>query len=112
MALDKRLKKIWPLSGCQKPDTREPDKRAAAGKWRYGELRCCILTTSIKVLCQHRWIVSHDTVKHLIERTLDEFSLVNGFRLLSRYTLSDGTVIYIITEADRSATTILLPSEY
>jgi hypothetical protein len=42
----------------------------------------------------------------------NELSLINGFRLLSRYTLKDGTVIWIITEADRSATTILLPSEY
>jgi hypothetical protein len=42
----------------------------------------------------------------------NELSLKQGFRLLSRYTLADGTVIYIITEADRSATTILLPEEY
>ena len=42
----------------------------------------------------------------------NELSLANGFRLLSRYTLKDGTAIYIITEANRSATTILLPSEY
>ncbi len=42
----------------------------------------------------------------------NEFSLAKGFRLLSRYALKDGTAIYIITEADRSATTILLPSEY
>jgi hypothetical protein len=42
----------------------------------------------------------------------NERSLANGFRLLSRYTLTDGTVIWIITEADRSVTTILLPSEY
>jgi hypothetical protein len=42
----------------------------------------------------------------------NEFSLVNGFRLLSAYTLSDGTRIWIITEADRSVTTILLPAEY
>jgi hypothetical protein len=42
----------------------------------------------------------------------NEFSLVNGFRLLSRYRLTDGTVIWIITEADRSVTTILLPAEY
>jgi hypothetical protein len=42
----------------------------------------------------------------------NEFSLQHGLRLLSRYTLSDGTVIWIITEADRSATTILLPEEY
>jgi DUF2958 family protein len=40
------------------------------------------------------------------------FSLANGFRLLSRYLLKDGTVIWIITEADRSASTILLPEEY
>ena len=42
----------------------------------------------------------------------NEFSLVHGFRLLSAYKLSDGTKIWIITEADRSATTFLLPDEY
>ena len=42
----------------------------------------------------------------------NEFSLVNGLRLLSAYSLKDGTRIWIITEADRAATTILLPSEY
>jgi hypothetical protein len=42
----------------------------------------------------------------------NELSLVNGLRLLSAYTLKDGTRIWIITEADRSVTTILLPSEY
>jgi hypothetical protein len=42
----------------------------------------------------------------------NEFSLVRGYRLLSRYTLNDGTVIWVITEADRSATTLLLPAEY
>jgi hypothetical protein len=42
----------------------------------------------------------------------NEFSLVNGFRLLSAYRLSNGTKIWIITEADRSSTCVLLPSEY
>lgn len=42
----------------------------------------------------------------------NEFSVISGFRLLSAYTLSTGTRIWIITEADRSVTTILLPSEY
>ncbi len=42
----------------------------------------------------------------------NDFSLTHGYRLLSAYTLTDGTRIWIITEADRSATTILLPSEY
>lgn len=35
----------------------------------------------------------------------------NGDRLLSRY-LVFGEAVWIITEADRSVTTILLPSEY
>jgi hypothetical protein len=33
-------------------------------------------------------------------------------RILSKYRLTDGTHIYIITEWDRSVTTILLPEEY
>ena len=35
-----------------------------------------------------------------------------GFRLLSVYEDSEGTRFWVITEADRSSTTILLPSEY
>ena len=42
----------------------------------------------------------------------NEFSLSRGFRLLSSYPLPDGQKVWIITEADRSATTLLLPSEY
>lgn len=42
----------------------------------------------------------------------NEFSLANDLRLLSAYTLTSGERIWIITEADRSSTTILLPSEY
>ena len=42
----------------------------------------------------------------------NEFSLRNGFRIFSAYTTSGGDKIWIITEADRSATTLLLPEEY
>lgn len=42
----------------------------------------------------------------------NELSLKKGFRLLSTYRLTTGTKIWVITEADRSATTILLPDEY
>lgn len=35
-----------------------------------------------------------------------------GERVLSAYTLGDGTVVWIITEADRSSTCILTPDEY
>ena len=46
------------------------------------------------------------------DRRENELSLTHGFRLLSAYTLNSGTKIWIITEADRSATTVLLPEEY
>ncbi|TEU16369.1 MAG: hypothetical protein E3J21_10820 [Anaerolineales bacterium] len=42
----------------------------------------------------------------------NEFSLGRGLRLWSAYILSTGVKVWVITEADRSATTVLLPSEY
>ena len=42
----------------------------------------------------------------------NEFSILNDLRILSAYTLTTGVRIWIITEADRSVTTILLPEEY
>jgi len=42
----------------------------------------------------------------------NELSLKEGFRLLSSYLSDGGTKFWIITEADRSSTTILLPDEY
>ena len=46
------------------------------------------------------------------DRRENELSLEQGFRLLSAYKTTKGERLWIITEADRSATTILLPSEY
>jgi len=42
----------------------------------------------------------------------NDFSLKKGFRLLSAYERNDLPKIWIITEADRSATTVLFPDEY
>jgi hypothetical protein len=42
----------------------------------------------------------------------NELSVAQGFRILSAYTTSAGDKIWILTEADRSATTLLLPEEY
>jgi hypothetical protein len=42
----------------------------------------------------------------------NEHALKNGGRLFSSYKGQDGTKFWIITEADRSVTTILLPSDY
>ena len=48
------------------------------------------------------------------DRKENQLSLARGFRLLSSYRTNagDGTTLWVITEADRSATTILLPEEY
>ncbi len=50
-------------------------------------------------LCQEDW-------------RANETALEQGCRLLSAYTTTNGEKLWLITEWDRSATTLLLPSEY
>jgi hypothetical protein len=45
------------------------------------------------------------------DRKENERSLKHGWRILSSYPVG-GKIIWVITEADRSVTTILLPEEY
>ena len=42
----------------------------------------------------------------------NEDALARGGRLFSRYTTSQQVVVWVITEWDRSVTTLLLPQEY
>lgn len=42
----------------------------------------------------------------------NEQAIRDGSRIFSAYSLRTGVVLWVITEADRSATTILLPEEY
>ena len=46
------------------------------------------------------------------DRQENEMSLQQGFRLLSAYRTANGVKFWIITEADRSVTTVLLPEDY
>lgn len=46
------------------------------------------------------------------DQQTNEEAVTNGERILSSYLLKDGTKIWIITEADRSVSTLLLPNEY
>ena len=46
------------------------------------------------------------------DKVLNDQALVDDTRILSAYILSTGYKVWIISEADRSATTILLPHEY
>lgn len=46
------------------------------------------------------------------DRQENESALKNGFRLLSVYRFAAGVKFWLITEADRSATTVLMPEDY
>jgi len=46
------------------------------------------------------------------DKKANDQALQNGERLLSAYQSATGTKFWIITEADRSVTTVLLPEDY
>ena len=46
------------------------------------------------------------------DKAENELALKENFRLFSSYQLSEKIKVWVITEADRSATTLLLPEEY
>jgi hypothetical protein len=46
------------------------------------------------------------------DKLANDSALHMGTRILSAYHIDDGTKFWVITEADRTHTTILLPSEY
>lgn len=46
------------------------------------------------------------------DKKANDEALAHGGRLLSSYQARNGTRFWIITEADRSVTTILLPEDY
>ena len=48
---------------------------------------------------------AHDVAENL-------YGLKHGFRVLSSYRTNAGDTLWLITEADRTSTTILLPQEY
>lgn len=46
------------------------------------------------------------------DKQTNDDALIHGGRIFSAYILPNGTKIWIITEADYSVTTFLLPEEY
>lgn len=46
------------------------------------------------------------------DRAANDDALRAGERLLSVYRVANGTTFWVITEADRSVTTVLLPDDY
>ena len=89
------MEALFPLGQCvitaNAKDTLQPEDvklsldRHLRGDW--GEL------------CQHDW-------------KENEIGLAQGLRLFSRYKDRAGAYFYVITEHDRSVTTVLLPEDY
>jgi hypothetical protein len=46
------------------------------------------------------------------DKRLNDEAILNGSRILSAYNLAGGERLWVLTEGDRSATTLLLPEEY
>lgn len=76
---------------------------------------------AIEALKKGQQTASHFLNRHLSgdwgdlcdqDRQLNDEASRNGDRVLSSYTLSTGVTLWVITEADRSSTCLLLPSEY
>jgi hypothetical protein len=65
------------------------------------------ITTALARHVQGDWgeVDTHD-------RQENEFSLKEGFRLFSVYRSKQDVKFWIITEADRSLTTVLMPADY
>ena len=46
------------------------------------------------------------------DKEVNDQALTEGMRILSAYQAANGTKFWIITEADRKTTTVLLPEDY
>jgi hypothetical protein len=75
---------------------------------------------ALRLLMEEKWHPFEYLARHAtgdwgelcaFDRQQNELALHEGYRVLSSYQLGEGR-IWIITEADRSVTTILLPEEY
>ncbi len=76
---------------------------------------------ALEALAPHQGLGNQLLIRHMTgdwgdideeDAAENKLSIEEGFRILSSYTTPDEKRIWIITEADRSVTTFLLPSEY
>lgn len=83
--------------------------------------QCCATPGSLEALEKNGQIALNFLQMHVLglwgeiceeDTKTNHEALAHGGRLMSVYRLKDESKIWIITEADRSVTTVLLPSEY
>lgn len=74
------------------------------------ELLCSLQLTPLRFLLRHMGGDWGDVCEE--DRQTNAEALVHGARVMSVYELGPTQRLWIITEADRSSTTLLLPEEY
>lgn len=91
-------------------------------KFKTGQILCTAGVNNL--MCENdyfRMFVHECLVRHMLgdwgnlcegDRQANERALIGDSRLLSAYKMGDLPKVWIITEADRSVTTILFPDEY
>ena len=80
-----------------------PGALAALEEFHVGPLT--LLAWHVTLDEEHSALDTHD-------KAVNKAALRTGARILSSYKLSESVKLWVITESDRSVTTILLPSEY
>lgn len=93
-----------------------------SGEFQTGQIVCtCGVNRCMQEDSAFRMFIHESLLRHALgdwgdvdeqDKQANERALVEGTRLLSAYTAKGLPKIWIITEADRSATTILFPAEY
>lgn len=88
---------------------------------RFNPGRCCATPAAVHELAVH-YVLAEDLLNRHVngdwgdlsyeDRLRNELALVEMERLMSCYSVEDGVKIYVVTEADRSTTTVMLDSEY
>ena len=88
-----------------------------------------VMTRSVSLtLINHDVLIGHEVINHVLSRhasgdwgdldeedlEANEYALKNGDRLFSSYNIDCGSEskLWVITEYDRSVTTVLFPSDY
>lgn len=109
---------IHPLGSDGHPSPRFPLGRVVATPGAMA-LLAATSVSPLALLARHLRGDWGDVDAH--DATQNEIALLSGLRLLSAYSIQSSTtggetdaprVIWVITEADRSVTTLLLPEEY
>jgi len=95
------------------------EKMLIESKFNFGQV---VATRTLAEYCEEKnysmlpYLIRHGQCDwgdlHEDDKEANEEALKEGLRLLSAYKLPDGKKIWVITEADRSATTLLFPEDY